>query len=97
MRFTWDADKAKANLRKHGVSFEEATSVFADEKARLKHDPEHSKEEDRFILLGFSSVLRILVVCHVYRQGDQVIRLISARKATRNEHQQYGRDYEKGI
>jgi uncharacterized DUF497 family protein len=97
IRFTWNTEKAKANLRKHGVSFEEATSVFADEKARLKHDPEHSEDEDRFIILGFSSALRILVVCHVYRQGDAVIRIISARKATRNEHQQYGRDHEKGI
>lgn len=97
IQFVWDEDKAKANVRKHGVSFEEASSVFADENARLKHDPEHSDEEDRFIILGFSSTLRILVVCHVYRQGDQVIRLISARKATRNERKQYGREYEKGI
>jgi uncharacterized DUF497 family protein len=94
IKFTWDAEKAKANVRKHGVSFEEATSVFADENARLKHDPD---EEDRFIILGFSSTLRILVVCHVYRQGGEVIRLISARKATRNERTQYGRAYEKGI
>ena len=93
IRFTWDEEKANANIRKHGVSFEEASSVFADENARLKHDPEHSDEEDRFIILGFSSMLRILVVCHVYRQGDQIIRLISARKATRNER----RDYEKRI
>jgi len=97
IKFTWDEEKAKANMRKHNVSFEEASSVFADENARLKHDPEHSDEEDRFIILGFSSTLRILVVCHVYRQGDQIIRLISARKATRNESKQYGRDYEKGI
>jgi len=97
IRFTWDEEKAKANVRKHGVSFEEASSVFADENARLKHDPEHSDGEDRFILLGFSSLLRILVVCHVYRQDDQIIRIISARKATRNEHAQYGRSYEKGI
>ncbi|MEI6169040.1 MAG: BrnT family toxin [bacterium] len=97
IKFTWDEEKAKANVRKHHVSFEEATSVFADENARLKHDPEHSDEEDRFIILGFSSTLRILVVCHVCRQGDQVIRIISARKATRNERKQYGREYEKGI
>ena len=93
IKFTWDEEKAKANMRKHNVSFEEASSVFADENARLKHDPEHSDEEDRFIILGFSSTLRILVVCHVYRQGDQIIRLILARKATRNER----RDYEKRI
>lgn len=97
IKFTWDEEKAKANVRKHHVSFGEATSVFADENARLKHDPEHSDEEDRFIILGFSSSLRILVVCHVYRQGDRVIRIISARKATRNERKQYGREYEKGI
>ena len=97
VRFTWDEEKAKANIRKHGVSFEEASSVFADENARLKHDPEHSDEEDRFVILGFSSTLWILVVCHVYRQGDEVIRLISARKATRNERAQYVRAYEKGI
>jgi len=97
VKFTWDEEKAKANVRKHGVSFEEASSVFADENARLKHDPEHSDEEDRFIILGFSSSLRILVVCHVYRQNDQDIRIISARKATGNERTQYGRAYEKGI
>ena len=97
MKFTWDEEKAKANVRKHGVSFEEASSVFADENARLKHDPEHSDEEDRFIILGFSSSLRVVVVCHVYRQNDQNIRIISARKATRNERVQYGRAYEKRI
>jgi hypothetical protein len=97
VKFTWDEEKAKANVQKHGVSFEEALSVFADENARLKHDPEHSDEEDRFIILGFSSSLRVLVVCHVYRQNDQVIRIISARKATRNERTQYGRAYEERI
>lgn len=97
LKFTWDEQKAKANVRKHGVSFEEGSSVFADENARLKHDPEHSDEEDRFIILGFSSSLRVLVVCHVYRQDDHIIRMISARKATRNERAQYGRGYEKGI
>jgi uncharacterized DUF497 family protein len=90
MRFAWNEDKAKANVRKHGISFDEASSVFADENARMKHDPEHSQEEDRFILLGFSAKLRLLVVCHVYREGEQEIRIISARKATRNERKQYG-------
>jgi uncharacterized DUF497 family protein len=89
--FAWDAAKAEDNIRKHGVSFEEASTAFADENARLKHDPEHSQEEDRFILLGFSARLRLLVVCHAYREDDQVIRLISARKATRNERKHYGR------
>jgi hypothetical protein len=90
LRFIWDEAKAAENLRKHGVSFEEGASVFADENARLKHDPEHSQQEDRFILLGFSANLRLLVVCHAYRENDELIRLISARKATPNERRQYG-------
>lgn len=89
IRFAWDEVKTAENLRKHGVSFEEASTVFADENARLKHDPDHSQEEDRFILLGLSSKLRMLAVCHVYRE-EKIIRLISARKATRNERKQYG-------
>jgi uncharacterized DUF497 family protein len=89
IRFAWNKVKAAENLRKHGVSFEEASTVFADENARLKHDPDHSQAEDRFILLGLSAKLRLLVVCHVYRE-EQIIRLISARKATRNERKQYG-------
>lgn len=89
IRFAWDKGKAAESLRKHGVSFEEGSTVFADENARLKHDPDHSQEEDRFILLGLSAKLRMLVVCHVYRE-EQIIRLISARKATRNECKQYG-------
>ncbi len=88
--FSWDEDKARQNLRKHGVSFEEASSGFADENARVKHDPEHSMEEDRFLLLGFSARGRVLVVCHAYRLNDEVIRIISARRATRNERRQYG-------
>ena len=90
IRFAWDKVKAVENLRRHGVSFEEASTVFADENARLKHDPDHSQEEDRFILLGFSAKLRMLVVCHVCREDEQIIRLISARKATRHERKQYG-------
>ena len=90
MRFAWDETKAADNLGKHGVSFEEAATVFADENARFKHDPEHSREEDRFILLGFSAKLRLLLVCHAYRESDEVIRIISARKATPNERRQYG-------
>ena len=90
MRFTWDEAKAAENLRKHGVSFEEGSTAFADENARLKHDPEHSQHEDRFILLGFSATLRLLVVCHAYRENDELIRIISARKATPNERKQYG-------
>ena len=88
--FSWDERKARENLRKHGVSFDEATTAFADERARLKHDPDHSRDEDRFILLGFSAKLRMLVVAYVYRQAETEIRIISARKATRNERKQYG-------
>ncbi len=88
--FTWDDRKARENLRKHGISFEEATTAFADKKARLKHDPDYSNNEERFILLGFSTKLRMLVVVHVYRQAETEIRFISARKATRNERKQYG-------
>ena len=90
MRFAWDEPKAEENQHKHGVSFEEASSVFADENGRLKHDPDHSQEEERFLLLGFSAKLRLLIVCHAYRENDEVIRIISARKATPNERKQYG-------
>ena len=90
LHFSWDSAKAAANVRKHGVSFEEAATVFADENARMKHDPDHSQDEDRFIILGLSTKLRLLVVCHAYRAGGDVIRIISARKATTNEHKLYG-------
>jgi len=90
IRFAWDEAKATENQRKHGVTFEEATTVFADENARLKHDPDHSQQEDRFLLLGFSAKLRLLLVCHAYRENDEVIRIISARKATPTERKQYG-------
>jgi uncharacterized protein len=89
LRFEWDARKAAANLRKHGVSFEEARSVFLDENALLRPDEGHSDDEDRFLLLGLSGRLRTLVVCHCYRQEDEVIRLISARKANADEQRQY--------
>jgi uncharacterized protein len=83
--FEWDARKAAENLRKHGVSFEEAKEVFFDERARLIDDPDHSEREERFLLLGFSCALRLLVVCHAYRHEGEVVRIISARKATRAE------------
>jgi uncharacterized DUF497 family protein len=89
LRFVWDENKNHANQRKHGVSFEEAQSVFSDEDAKQFFDPDHAAEEDRFILLGMSYQLRILVVCHCYREGDAVIRIISARKANRAEQQSY--------
>ncbi|MBL7663299.1 BrnT family toxin [bacterium] len=89
IRFTWDLAKATQNRRKHGVSFEEAQSVFYDDYAQLAPDPDHSKEEDRFILLGRSSQMRLLIVCHCYRESDSVIRIISARKATKKEQRAY--------
>jgi uncharacterized DUF497 family protein len=87
--FEWDGRKASQNQRKHGVSFDEARTAFLDENARLMRDPEHSDDEDRFVLLGLSTRARLLVVCHCYRKGDDVIRIISARKADKSERGQY--------
>lgn len=87
--FDWDEQKAWSNERKHGISFEEAQTAFYDENARLSYDPDHSQSEDRYLLLGMSSSLRILVVCHVYQQNGECIRVISARKVTKQEQQQY--------
>ncbi len=87
--FEWDTQKSRLNKLKHGISFEQAQTVFYDENARLIADPEHSKSENRFILLGLSSKLRTLVVCHCYRKTASVIRIISARKATKTERSQY--------
>ena len=89
LRFEWDERKATANGRKHGVSFEEARAVFFDERARLIDDPDHSVDEERFILLGLSSSLRLLLVFHCYRSDDNVIRIVSARKATAHESKTY--------
>ena len=89
LRFEWDPRKAAANERRHGISFEEAKTVFYDEHAKLIDDPDHSADEDRFILLGMSAKLRVLIVVHAYRARDEVIRLISARKATRSERARY--------
>jgi len=89
LQFTWDENKNQANRRKHGLSFEEAQTAFFDENAKLYFDPDHSEAEDRFILLGVSFRLRVLVVCHCYRQSDAVIRIISARKADRREQDDY--------
>ena len=89
MNFVWDENKAEINIRKHGVSFQEASTVFDDYDALQIYDPDHSEEEDRFIMLGMSSALRILVVCHCYRERDEQIRIISARKATKNETATY--------
>ena len=91
LRFEWASQKAGANLQKHGVSFEEAKSVFYDENAKLISDPDHSEDEDRFVLLGISHSLRIILVCHCYRSEGNVIRIISARKATPKESKAYKR------
>jgi uncharacterized DUF497 family protein len=89
LRFDWDHRKAAVNLRKHRVSFEEAQTAFLDEEALVIEDPDHSEAEDRFILLGVSAALRVLFVCHCVRGGGSVIRIISARRATRPEQTQY--------
>ena len=87
--FDWDPVKAQQNRSKHGVSFEEAQTAFYDENARLIYDPDHSQDEDRFLLLGLSASMRLVVVIHTYRAGETVIRIISARKATKQEQRQY--------
>ena len=89
LSFEWDERKAAANAKKHGVSFDEAKSVFVDERAKLIDDPDHSEDEDRFVLLGLSGALRLLLVCHCYRGDGNVIRIISARKATTQESKSY--------
>ena len=91
LRFEWDPKKAASNQRKHGVSFDEAETAFLDDEAVLVPDTEHSSDEDRFLILGFSYQLRILIVCHCYRESDDVIRIISARKANKSEQMQYQR------
>ncbi|MBN1903601.1 MAG: BrnT family toxin [Deltaproteobacteria bacterium] len=90
--FEWDNKKDKTNIRKHGISFEEARTAFYDENAIQYFDPDHSDEEDRFILLGISFKLKILVVCHCFREHDSVIRIISARKADKDEEYEYWRN-----
>jgi len=89
LRFVWDPRKAASNAKKHGVTFHEAETVFLDENALLLGDPDHSEDEDRLVLLGASARLRLLVVCHCYRESESMIRLISARKADREERRQY--------
>ena len=89
IKFEWDENKNSINKKKHHISFEEAKTVFFDENALVIDDPDHSEEEDRFIILGLSSKANLLVVCHCYRAADTVILLISARQATRNEAKYY--------
>ena len=90
--FEWDNKKDKTNKRKHGVSFEEARTAFYDENAIQYFDPDHSDKEGRFILLGISFKLKILVVCHCFRENESVIRIISARKADKDEEYEYWRN-----
>jgi uncharacterized protein len=87
--FEWDVSKASSNKKKHGISFEDAKSAFFDVNALVINDPEHSHDEERFILLGLSNAHQLLVVCHCYRESDSIIRIISTRKATRKESNQY--------
>ena len=91
LRFEWDARKDKTNIKRHGVSFDEARTVFYDENAIEFFDPDHSEDEDRFILLGISFKLRVLVVCHCFRKSEMVVRIISARKADNDEEEKYWR------
>ena len=89
IKFAWDESKNRLNRRKHGVSFEEAKTVFYDESAIEFPDPDHSEREDRFLMLGVSCRLRVLIVCHCFREGASTIRMISARKATKKEIERY--------
>ena len=89
IQFEWDENKNRINQRKHGISFQKAKTVFYDEKALVIDDPEHSEQEDRFIILGLSNQANLLVVYHCYRASDTVIRIISARKATKTESKYY--------
>ena len=89
IRFEWDPKKSQLNKARHGVAFEEAKTAFFDEHARVIPDPEHSDDEARFILLGLSINLRVLVVCHCYRESDHIIRIISARRADPSERNEY--------
>ena len=90
MRIIWDEKKNQSNIKDHKVSFKEAETVFYDPSAKIIHDPDHSINEDRFIILGMSKLMKLLVVCHCYRENDEIIRIISARKATKNESKHYG-------
>jgi uncharacterized protein len=90
-KFVWDEDKDEINRKKHDVSFEEAMTAFYDEDGLFIHDPDHSKSEERFILLGMSRRYSLLVVIHCYREDDEVVRIISARKAEKDEEYQYYR------
>lgn len=89
IKFEWDEQKNQNNIKKHGISFEEAATVFEDDESLIITDDEHSEDEERFILIGFSFKANLLVVCHCYREKDSIIRIISARKADSKEGQKY--------
>ena len=90
--FSWDDRKNEANKKKHGISFDEAKTVFYDESAVRYFDPDNSADEDRFLMVGVSQKFRILVVCHCFREDDSAVRIISARKATKGEEDNYWRE-----
>ena len=94
--FEWDDKKAELNVEKHGVSFDEASTVFYDPHALVVDDEGHSSDEDRFIIAGLGAVARVLTVCRCYRERDEVIRIISARKATKGEEKEYWRRWNEG-
>ncbi len=91
LQFEWNNKKEKANIKKHGVSFEEARTAFYDENAIQFYDPDHSDEEDRFILLGLSMKTQVLVVCHCFRESEAIVRIISARNTDGDEEREYWR------
>lgn len=91
IHFRWDKDKSRVNEKKHGISFQEASTVFSDEMSIEFYDDEHSEWEDRFLMLGLSNKLNLLLVCHCYRESEGIIRIISARKAAKNESKYYKR------
>lgn len=90
LKFDWDKNKNLSNIKKHNVDFKEAETVFLDEEALIIYDPDHSESEDRYVLIGYSVKANMLVVCHCYRENEETIRIISARKATKTEREIYG-------
>ena len=95
VKFEWDQKKNEANIRKHKISFEEAKTVLGDEKAAIAHDPDHSEDEDRYIIIGFSANSRLLLICFCEKDGGDTIRIISARKLTRRETKQFNERWKK--
>jgi uncharacterized DUF497 family protein len=90
MKIIWDEKKNQLNIREHKISFQEAETVFYDPNAKIIHDPDHSIEEDRYIILGISKLLKLLIVCHRYNENDETIRIFSSRKAEKKEIKEYG-------